>query len=297
MSDSDPDLTLDRDGARCALWWRAAPPWPDARLGVIGRYAAQDERSAVALLDAACSALREAGCDLAVAPMDGNTWRSYRAVIERGTEPPFFLEPDTPDAWPAQFTAAGFSTLATYHSSLATAPFERDPRIPAAAARLAGAGVVVRDVDMTRFEAELGAIHTLSLAAFARNFLYTPISREAFVAQYLPVAPRVDPRLVLVAECEGRTAGFLFAIADWAEAQRTSRAPATVIVKTVAVAPERRFAGLGAYLVDLVQARAEALGYRRAIHALMHDANNSANISARSGEVMRRYALFARRLD
>jgi predicted N-acetyltransferase YhbS len=292
----DADLNLEIDGARCALWWRTAPPWPDARLGVIGRYAAADDRSAVALLHAACAALRDAACGLAVAPMDGNTWRSYRAVTERGSEPPFFLEPDTPEAWPAQFAAAGFSVLATYHSSLATAPFERDPRMPAAAARLRRAGVVVRDVDMTRFEAELGAIHALSLAAFARNFLYTPISREAFVAQYLPVAPRVDPRLVLVAECDGRTVGFLFAIADWAEAQRTGQPPTTVIVKTVAVAPERRFAGLGAHLVDLVQARAEALGFRRAVHALMHDANNSANISARSGKVMRRYALFARRL-
>lgn len=296
-----PDLHLALRGgdglaARCSLWWRAAPPWPDARLGVIGHYAAAREEEGARLLGAACGELARAGCGLAVGPMDGNTWRSYRLVTERGAEPPFFLEPDTPEGWPRHFAAAGFAPFATYHSSIATAPFQHDPRIPAVAERLRAAGVTLRDVDLGRFEAELAAIHELSLASFARNFLYTPIDRAEFVAQYLPVAPRVDPRLVFVAEHEGRVIGFLFAIADWLEAARTGKAPTTVIIKTVAVDPARRFGGLGSWMVAVAHERAEALGYRRAIHALMHDANSSSNISARYGTIMRRYALFAKRL-
>lgn len=297
-----PDLHLvarGRDGgvaARLSLWWRAAPPWPDAKLGVIGHYAAARDEDGMRMLDAACEALAGAGCGLAVGPMDGNTWRNYRLVTERGTEPPFFLEPDTPDAWRRQFEAAGFAPLATYHSSLAAAPFQHDPRIPSVAARLQADGVGLRDVDLGRFEAELGAIHELALASFARNFLYTPIDRAEFVAQYLPVAARVDPRLVFVAEHDGRLIGFLFAVADWLEAARTGARPTTVILKTVAVDPTRRFAGLGSWMVAVAHERAEALGYRRAIHALMHDANKSANISNRYATVMRRYALYARRL-
>jgi GNAT superfamily N-acetyltransferase len=228
--------------------------------------------------------------------MDGHTWRSYRLVTERGTEPPFFLEPDTPDSWRRHFEAAGFAPLATYHSSIATAPFERDPRIPAVAARLQAVGVSLRGVDLGRFEVDLVAIHELSLASFTRNFLYTPIGREEFIAQYVPVAPRVDPRLVFVAEHEGRVVGFLFAIADWLEAARTGQPPTTVIIKTVAADPTRRFGGLGAWMVAVAHERAEALGYRRAVHALMHDANNSSNISRRYGTVMRRYALYAKPL-
>jgi L-amino acid N-acyltransferase YncA len=296
-----PDLHLAlREGnglaARCSLWWRATPPWPDAKLGVVGHYAAARDEDGVRLLGTASEELARAGCGLAVGPMDGNTWRSYRLVTERGTEPPFLLEPDTPDSWRRHFELAGFAPLATYHSSLATAPFERDPRIPAVAARLLAAGVSLRDVDLARFEAELASIHELSVASFTRNFLYTPIDRAEFVAQYLPVAPRVDPRLVFVAEHAGRVIGFLFAIADWLEAARTGKPPTTVIVKTVAVDPTRRFGGLGSWMVAVAHERAEALGYRRAIHALMHDANNSSNISRRYGAVMRRYALYSRPL-
>jgi GNAT superfamily N-acetyltransferase len=296
-----PDLHLalqanGRLAARLSLWWRTAPPWPDAKLGVIGHYAAARDEDGVRLLGAAASELARAGCGLAVGPMDGNTWRSYRLVTERGTEPPFFLEPDTPDAWRRQFEGAGFTPLATYHSSLAMAPFQHDPRIPAVAARLEATGVTLRDVDLGRFEAELASIHELSLASFARNFLYTPIDRAEFVAQYLPVAARVDPRLVFVAEHDGRLIGFLFAIADWLEAARTGKPPTTVILKTVAVNPTRRFAGLGSWMVAVAHERAEALGYRRAIHALMHDANKSSNISNRYAMVMRRYALYARPL-
>jgi GNAT superfamily N-acetyltransferase len=293
-----PDLHLalqagGRLAARCSLWWHAAPAWPDAKLGVIGHYAAARDEDGARLLGAAASELARAGCGLAVGPMDGNTWRSYRLVTERGTEPPFLLEPDTPDAWRRQFEGAGFTPLATYHSSLAMAPFQHDPRIPAVAARLEATGVTLRDVDLGRFEAELAAIHELSLASFARNFLYTPIDRAEFVAQYLPVAARVDPRLVFVAEHDGRLIGFLFAIADWLEAARTGKPPTTVILKSVAVDPTRRFAGLGSWMVAVAHERAEALGYRRAIHALMHDANKSSNISNRYATVMRRYALYA----
>jgi hypothetical protein len=45
-----------------------------------------------------------------------------------------------------------------------------------------------------------------------------------------------------------------------------------------------------------VQQRAAALGYTRAVHALMHEQNVSRNISRRYAETIRRYALFAKRL-
>ena len=61
-----------------------------------------------------CNGVRLAAerCTIAIGPVDGNTWQRYRLITEPGTEPPFFLEPDNPDAWPGQFTAAGFTPLA-----------------------------------------------------------------------------------------------------------------------------------------------------------------------------------------
>ena len=48
-----------------------------------------------------------------------------------------------------------------------------------------------------------------------------------------------------------------------------------VIVKTLAVHPDHGGAGLGGLLVARCQEAAAKLGYTRAVHALMHEANQS----------------------
>jgi hypothetical protein len=281
--------------ARYSLWWQRVPDLPGERLGLIGHYAAADERAGAAALARACQQLAGRGCTLAVGPMDGSTWHRYRLLTERGAEPPFFLEPDNPDGWPEHFTSSGFDVLAGYFSSLNPDLSRRDPRVPAAQARLAGAGVAIRALDLDHFDAELQRIFAVAQVSFRPNFLYTPLTAESFLDLYRPLRMYVHPELVLIAEQEGRPVGFLFATPDWLQAQRGQQID-SVVVKTVAVLPERAFAGLGAILGDICHQRALELGYRRAIHALMHENNVSLNISRRTGTVIRRYALYSRRL-
>ncbi len=64
----------------------------------------------------------------------------------------------------------------------------------------------------------------------------------------------------------------------------------------MAVLPDHASAGLGGLLLERVQTIACDLGYRRAIHALMHDANISCNLSRRYATPMRVYSIFARPL-
>jgi len=155
--------------------------------------------------------------------------------------------------------------------------------------------VTIRPLALEQFDTELERIHALSLVAFQRNFLYSPISQAEFLTQYRQVRPYVQPELVLLAEQGEKLVGFLFAVPDWLQAQRGETVD-TVIIKTVAVLPGRAYAGLGNVLVARVQAIAHALGYRRAIHALMHDSNNSRNLSDRYARSIRRYTLYARKL-
>jgi predicted N-acetyltransferase YhbS len=289
-------LEGDAELARCSLWWQGTPALDGAALGVIGHFAAAPGARAGLLLEHACAELARHGARLAVGPMDGSTWRSYRLVSDAGTEPPFFLEPWNPIEWNAHFAAAGFAPLATYHSSVTDARGYDDARVPQAAARLRDEGVRLRTLDPARFLEELERIHELSLASFAHNFLYTPVGRDEFVAQYRPIERVLDPRLVLMAECGGELAGFLFALPDALEAQRGA-APRSVVLKTMAVRPGRRFAGLGAWLAAECHARAAAAGFTRVVHALMHDANVSAATSRRRARLLRRYALYARALE
>lgn len=284
-----------RSVASCRCWWGTPPAFEGRRTGFIGSYSAHDEAAGVAVLQQACAHLARQGVEVAIGPIDRTTWSRYRFVVDRGSEPPFFMEPDNPDEWPTYWTRAGFSPCATYTSALNDDLAVEDPRASTATARLRQAGVRIRDLDMVRIEDELRRIHALSLAAFEHSPLYSPADFEEFHALYRAVLPCVRPELVLLAELGGTLAGFVFAVPDACEARR-GRTADTVIVKTVAVNPALDCRGLGCVLTDLVHRRARALGYRRTIHALMHESNASRNISRRSARTMRRYALLARPL-
>lgn len=290
-------LVLARDGglaARCSIWTDATPLLDGQHIGIVGHYAAVDSAAGTMLLDHAVRRLGDRGLAVAVGPMDGNTWRRYRMLTDRGDEPPFFLEPDNPDEWPGHFAAAGFAPLARYFSALNEDRSVTDPRVPATLARLAAEGVVIRPIRLNRFEDELRAIHALSLEAFAGNFLYTPISEADFLTMYAPVRAHLRPELILLAERRGSLLGFVFGLPDLAQAQR-GRPIDTAVAKTVAVRPGRAGAGLGSVLIDGFQRAARRLGYRRVIHALMHEGNRSRQMVARFGRPMRQYALYARR--
>jgi L-amino acid N-acyltransferase YncA len=278
--------------ARVSLWWKSVPSLEGQRLGVIGHYAAESPEAAGAILQNACARLRQMGCTLAVGPMDGNTWRRYRWITERGSERPFLMEPDNPDDWPTHWTAAGFASLASYFSALNSDLTFEDAQVARAGDRLHRAGIRIRALRIESFEEDLRQIYAVSIRSFTDNFLYTPLAEDAFLAQYLAVRERIRPELVLLAELNGQSVGYVFSIPDWLRGPGTD----TAIVKTVAVVPGRQVAGLGTWLVARAQIVARELGYQRVIHALMHESNNSLNLSARYARPFRRYTLYSRAL-
>ena len=288
-----PDAVLEHHGnraseARCALWWRAAPLHRGRRTGFIGCVESSDDDALVALLASATDRLREAGCDLAAGPVDGDTWHRYRLVTASDGTPPFALEPYSSPEAVAPWRRAGFAPLEAYASFRDDALAARDPRAPALHARLHAAGVTVRALNLDRLDRELAQIYTLALRAFAHAPLFTPIAPAAFAALYAPLAPLLDPHLCPVAECDGRIVGVLFALRD-------SRAPNVVVLKTVVRDVHRRFAGLGFVLTDAARAAAHALGATRAISALQHDGSVARALAAHAIP-FRRYAVLAKEL-
>ena len=289
-------VLLHEDGrllARGSCWWRGTPVHEGMSSGVIGHYAAADAEAGRTLLERACELIAAAGAAVAIGPMDGNTWRRYRFIVERGDEPVFLLEPDNPDEWPAHWTNAGFSPLATYTSAVNDDLSVEDPRTDERLARLEGEGVRIRTIDAARIDLELPRIHALSLRAFANNLLYTPLGAPEFAAQYHAVLPLVRPELVLLAERGDDLIGFMFAIPDALQARRGQPVD-TVILKTIAVDPSAAGSGLGSAMLDLAQRTARRLGFTRAIHALIHETNTSKRISDRYARTIRRYALYSR---
>lgn len=295
-----PDLHLAEEAGRgrASLWWSDVPAWPGHRLGVIGHFAAADPETTTALLDAACAELSAKGCTLAVGPMDGNTWRSYRFMTDDCGFPRFALEPWNPAEWPTWWEASAFTPFQTYQSALEARMASEDPRLPELEQKLGAAGVSMRPLDLGDFDGELARIFEISETAFAANVLYTPLPRAEFLAMYAKIKPYAHPRLVWLAEQatpdRTRPVGFVFCVPDLLQAQRGLQ-PDTLIVKTLAKVPDRGLGGLGKLLLAHVQREAQALGFRSAIHALMHDANRSATMGE-DATVIRRYTLYSRPL-
>ncbi len=289
-------VALAADGTlagRCSLWWDTVPSLPGEHPGIIGHFAACDAEAAAFILEHSCRMLAGQGCTLAVGPMDGTTWRRYRFVTRRGSEPPFFLEPDNPDAYPVWFEQAGFSPLARYFSNL-------DPDLgwdvpESIRERLEKRGIRIRQLDPGDFVGDLEKIYAISTASFDRNFLYSPISRDEFLAMYARLRQAVQPELVLFAEYRQTLVGFVFAIGDQLNA-RPGVKPETAIIKSLAVLPEWNGKGVGPLLMAAATANARGLGYKRGIHALMHENNRSRAMSGHHGTVMREYTLYSRRL-
>ncbi|PAP77816.1 GNAT family N-acetyltransferase [Rubrivirga marina] len=288
--------------ASCALWW-TEPLHIDGenvRIGRVGHVDWATEADGVVLLEAALDRLRAEGVGHVVGPIDGSTWFGYRVVTDAAPgggepSPPFALEPWPPPVVAAAFGAVGFAPVARYLSSRVDALPDESARLGAEVDTLVEGGVTLRPFRAEEAEAELRALHPLLLEAFAENPYYAPLDVARFLALYRPLVARVDPDLVLIAEAEGWPVGVVLAFPDGAQAAR-GEAVETIIVKTLAVAPEARGRGLGGTLVRAVQEAARAKGFRSAIHALMHTANDSVRISRRLGRPIRRYALLGREL-
>lgn len=281
-------LDLEVENASCTLWLKGTPKYAGRPTATIGRFHCADHRSGVRLIDLALETIQEHGVFYVIGPMDGNTWNSYRFVIDGDESPAFFMEPTNPDFYPEVFRQRGFEVIGHYSSARAKHVTQR--RTDRYQTRLQAAGIRVRPFALDAAEDELRRIHGLSLQAFSGNFLYTPISETDFLAMYRPVVDVLIPEFVLLAE-DGANAlqAFLFAIPDLVGEQ----SPDQLIIKTYA----SRFPGLGGYLADLVHVRSRRAGFKAVVHALMHEENVSElNSRKLGGRTFRRYVLFGREI-
>lgn len=285
----------DQVRARCSLWWRESAQVNGTRTGTIGHYAATDDDFSRTLLEHACRELKNRGCELAVGPMDGNTWRQYRFVTDRGVAKPFFMEPDNPDDWPIHFSRGGFDPLAHYVSEINHEMAVRQPALGDLREKFSAAGIAIGSLDITNPDDDLEGIYKVVTESFRDAFMYTDLDRESYRRMYVPLLTTVDPRLMLIARQGGEVVGFVFAPPDMLQRRYQEKIDA-IVIKTIAVLPRHELRGLGRVLIVDMLKNAVQMGFTTAISALMHEDNRSQKISSDCARPMRRYSLFAKSL-
>jgi GNAT superfamily N-acetyltransferase len=282
-------VALDGDVPVARLVARDSPQLRDERgrpMGSLGFFEALDRQDAAdAVFRAGTEWLRARGIARIVGPMDGDTWHRYRVNVGPFERPPFPLEPWNPPYYRTLWETAGFQPLESYSSKWIDDVGRLLPGLAAGVERSSSRGVRIRGLDPARLEAELSVVHEISSEIFREALLYTPISREEFLAMYRGVERMLDPDLVVFATApDGREVGFVFAYAD--AAQRA------VHYKTIGVLAEWRRAAVAAALSHHVYSKALAKGLPAGNHALMRDDNRSQALDQGRGDVFRRYVLY-----
>lgn len=277
-----------------SVWYSKVPELGGRKVGYIGHFYAANPIIASHILNKATRLLEEEGCQQAIGPIDGNTWRKYRLVIESDGTPPFLLEPINPPEFASYFENAGFNIVAKFRSALVDVKEQFDKDADEIEARLNEAGVTVRTINLRDFDAELTKIHATACDSFKGNFLYSPISLDEFLTRYRATLPMVHPQLILIAERNQQPVGFVFALPH---GPKGGSEPNTLVLKTLARVDDPSLKGLGRLLVHTCHKNASRLGYKKMIHALYKEDNVSSTYSDDpEAKIIRRYALFAKSL-
>jgi hypothetical protein len=275
-----PTTVLALNTSQLSLY-QDAPSWDSEPTWSVGTLQFSTLADGLALLEEAEAVARSRGATRLLGPMNGDTWHSYRAVLESDGSPPFLMEPTSGPFDLQALQACGFAILETYASakavladSIGTPPKTPAPRL--------------EHWDGQNPEPLFADLYALTLKAFPNNRFYKPITKDAFLDLYKPLLPFLDPSLILLARDEtGALIGYLFGMHSV-----QSDVP-TVIVKTYASLRK----GVGHHLLYTFQKSALEAGSVDVIHALMHEDNISL---VRSGQhhatVFRRYALLGKRL-
>ena len=230
------------------------------------------------ILDAAIPWAASQGLEELFAPVDVNTWFSYRFQIpsSEGASAPALAawEPGHPPEYPERFRRHGFEDAEHYQTRGFGFPTSGTHTVTDVvryggtaleAARTAGFSFqrLGHGVSIPTLLEEL---HPLCLEAFQENPMFEPVSRKVFQGLYHDALIRPEADLTHWArDAEGRLAGFIFAFRQGSE----------MVVKTVAVAPAARGSRLSTALFHLAAKAAAEAGIHTFISALVRRDNTS----------------------
>ena len=280
--------------ARASLYHNPALHFGEHTAFMIGNYeCVDDDLEATAFFVNLTHEARIRGANYLIGPMNGSTYENYRLANEHNA-PPFFLEFHYHDYYNCQFERASFASIARYYTNIDTdLIFDRAETLEKER-EFARKGVTIRRIDLTRYAEELTRIRVFNDLAFKDNFLYAPISQEAFLAKYLPVRDLLHPEFTLIAEdAAGNLVGYYFCLDDL-----LNKTEKSLIVKTLARHPDPEWKGLGHVMGNIVYRGAIPQGYRSILHALIYEEGTANALTQNfSGHNYRNYLLYGKKIN
>lgn len=267
---------------------------PGGSIGHLGLFAAMPDPAVVTeLLGASVSWLREEGATTILGPVDGDAWERARFSVGPEDDPPYMLEPENPPEDPRLWQLAGGRPSHRVISQVQEAPEEAARLLHVSAAPARDTGYRIAPVTPGNWRDVLGELHPMVPEIFSGGLDLAPLSAEAFLARFAPMAPLWRTGLSFVArDGRGEVVGFLLGVPDlrpWLGragglAGRMTlawriRRPGRAVLKTLGVARAHRRTAVGHALAHAFHRRAAELGIPEVVHALMAEDNPSLHMS------------------
>lgn len=298
---ADLSLVLTEDNkvyGWLSLWWKSVACFERFKTGGIGHYYASSSSVSERMLTQAQKILQEQKIEYVIAPIDGDTWHSYRLSGDGVSKPQFFLDLATPTEWNEYFINENFSPIAQYYSSCTENLSYHDPVAIAWQNRLLSQErFKLSPFDIQRTNEQLFEVYQLSLRGFQKNLFYSDIGFDAFKTLYEPVLAIMDPDLIQMVYDKNQLVGFVFSIPDYLQ-KKEGKTIDTMILKSIVRDPSCEYKGLGAFLIWHSHQIAKNKGYQKMINAFMHEQNTSLYLSKKAGHhPIREYVLYGKQLS
>lgn len=288
-------MAVLQDGDPCGrvILYRCDIPGQNMRTLIVGNYECAVEGPAASILLKGISDHAAAlGYERIIGPINGTTWDNYRFCVSAQKDP-FLSEMVHLPEYPGQWEQHGFTVMANYVSAIDHVMRKPTPEEVELEKHFLDIGVRFRPIRKEHYAQELAKIYHFSMHAFQRNYLFSEIGLDHFLAKYRGAQAWIDPELVIIAEHRAKMVGLCFTFPD-----RIAGEEQRLVLKTLARDPDPQYKGLGNVLARQVTEKALQKNFQAVIHALMYTGNFSLTLSDQfEGEIFRRYALYQKLIE
>ena len=252
----------------------------DDNLLFFGFFEAKDEEAAKVLFARLEERAQRLGREAIRGPANPSMNHSVGLLIDAFDSDPFLLMPYNPPEYPRYVESAGYGKIKDLYAWI----FEREWEVKrigrlAERVRRRHEDLVIRPVDMKRWDEELARVKDLYNEAWTRNWGFVRYSEAEFDQLAKEFKMILDPELVALAEVNGDLAGVTVLIPDANQVFKRMRGrllPFGVFhllrrngiidqlrLPILGVAPEHRNKGFELAMIDELYGRAMAKGYQR----------------------------------
>jgi len=271
------------------------------------------------LTEAAEYWLRDRGMNRILGPFNLGINQEVGLLVEGFDTPPYFLMGHAQPYYGERLEALGYRGCQDMLAYLSPPDFEL-PKLFARQLRKAEKEAVIRPLDRSRKAEELAALRDIFNDAWSENWSFVPFTEEEFEAVGNELMYVVPEDLAMVAEVDGRPAGFIVMVPNineiipgmggkllpfnWAKLlwKLKVRFPSTARVPLMGVRKEYHHSTLGPSLAIALIEKVRKAGYNRGVRMvetswILEDNDGMRKIMEHiGGEVSKRYRMYEKQL-